>query len=211
LGHNDYRQRDREEDEMTNPTRALGDEARKREEAWIREQERENLQKARRAEQRQAWRARLAQVVGVSDGRFLDDLEEHGFAPETIPLLFVSPLFMVSWSDGEVTKQEREAILEIARQRGLDPKSPAWARLEGWLAARPGPNFFEYAFGMLKRMLDANPEAKPNMAKEIVAACVRVADASGGFFGHGDRISAEEKTVLERIAADLGTPLPLPG
>ena len=193
---------------MKNPTRALGDEARKKEEAWIREQEREKLEKARQADQRKAWRARLAQVVGVSDEKFLDDLEEHGFAPETIPLLFVSPLFMVSWSDGEVTRQEREAILEIAQQRGLDPKSPAWARLDGWLAARPGPTFFEYAFSMLKRMLDANPEAKPEIAKGIVAACVRVADASGGFFGRGNRISAEEQTVLERIAADLGAPLP---
>lgn len=195
---------------MTDPTRALGDEARKREDAWIRQQEREKLEKARQADQRQAWRARLAQVVGVSDEKFLDDLEEHGFAPETIPLLFVSPLFLVSWSDGEVTKQESDAILEIARHRGLDPKSPAWARLEGWLAARPGPNFFEYAFTLLKRVLDANPEAKPKMAQEIVEAAVRVADASGGFFGYGNRISTEEQTVLERIAADLGTPLPLP-
>lgn len=195
---------------MTDPTRALGDEARKREEVWIREREREVMEKARQAEHRRAWRARFAEAVGVNDERFLDDLEEHGFAPETVPLLFISPLLLVSWSDGDVSREEREAILEVARQRGLDPKSPAWARLEGWLAARPGPSFFEYAFTALKRMLDAKPEARPKMAREIVEAAVRVADASGGFFGHGNRISAEERSVLERIAADLGTPLPQP-
>jgi len=195
---------------MTDRTRALGDEAKKRENAWIRQQERELLEKARQEEQRHAWRARLAQVVGDSDERFLDDLEEHGFAPETIPLLFTSPLFLVSWSDGEVSRQEREAILDIARRRGLDPKSPAWARLEGWLAARPGPSFFEHAFTLLKRMLDANPEAKPKVAQEIMDAAVLVADASGGFFGYGNRISGDERTVLERIAAELGASLPAP-
>ena len=195
---------------MADPTRALGDEARKKEDAWFRQQERELLEKARQEEQRHAWRARLAQVVGDSDERFLDDLEEHGFAPETIPLLFTSPLFLVSWSDGEVSRQEREAILDIARRRGLDPKSPAWARLEGWLAARPGPSFFEHAFTLLKRMLDANPEAKPKVAQEIMDAAVLVADASGGFFGYGNRISGDERTVLERIAAELGASLPAP-
>ena len=195
---------------MTDRTRALGEEAKKRENAWIRQRERELLEKARQEEQRHAWRARLAQVVGDSDERFLDDLEEHGFAPETIPLLFTSPLFLVSWSDGEVSRQEREAILDIARRRGLDPKSPAWARLEGWLAARPGPSFFEHAFTLLKRMLDANPEAKPKVAQEIMDAAVLVADASGGFFGYGNRISGDERTVLERIAAELGASLPAP-
>jgi len=195
---------------MADRTRALGDEAKKKEDAWIRQRERELLEKARQEEQRHAWRARLAQVVGDSDERFLDDLEEHGFAPETIPLLFTSPLFLVSWSDGEVSRQEREAILDIARRRGLDPKSPAWARLEGWLAARPGPSFFEHAFTLLKRMLDANPEAKPKVAQEIMDAAVLVADASGGFFGYGNRISGDERTVLERIAAELGASLPAP-
>jgi len=192
---------------MPDPTRALGDEAKKKEDAWIRQRDRELLEKARQEEQRRAWRARLAQIVGVADEGFLDDLEEHGFAPETVPLLFVGPLFMVSWSDGEVTEPERQAILEVARRRGLDPKSPAWGRLEGWLAARPGPSFFEHAFALLKRMLDANPEAKPKVAQEIVDAAVLVADASGGFFGYGNRISGEERSVLERVAAELGATL----
>lgn len=195
---------------MVDPTRALGDEAKKREDTWIRAREREQLETARQAEQRHAWRARLAQVVGVADDRFLDDLEEHGFAPETVPLLFVGPLFLVSWSDGEVTNPEREAILEIARRRGLEPKSPAWGRLEGWLAARPGPSFFEHAFALLKRMLDANPDARPKLAQEIVDAAVLVAEASGGFFGYGNRISGEERSVLERIATELGATLPAP-
>jgi hypothetical protein len=195
---------------MPDPTRALGDEARKKEAAWIRQQERELLEKARQEEQRRAWRARLAQVVGVSDEKFLDDLEEHGFAPETIPLLFTGPLFLVAWSDGEVTRQEREAILDLARRRGLDPQSPAWARLEGWLAARPGPSFFEHAFVLLKRMLEANVEARPKVAQEIVDAAALVADASGGFFGYGNRVSGEERTILERIAAELGATLKPP-
>jgi len=193
---------------MPKPPRPIREEATKREDAWIREQERDRLEKARQEEQRRAWRARLAQVVGVSDEKFLDDLEEHGFAPETVPLLFTSPLFLVSWSDGEVSQEEREAILDAARRRGLDPKTPAWARLEGWLAARPGPSFFEFAFTLLKRMLDSNPEAKPQMAKGILEEAVRVAAASGGFFGVGSRISGKERTVLERIAADLGEALP---
>lgn len=196
---------------MTDHARALGDEARKKEEAWIRARDRQLLEKARKDDQRRAWRARLAQTVGVADEAYLDDLEEHGFAPETVPLLFVAPLFMVAWSDGEVSEKEREKILEVARERGLDPKSPAWARLEGWLAARPGPSFFEYAFKLLRRMLDANPEARARIAHEIMHRAVEVAEASGGFFGIGHKVSSEETTVLDQIAQDLGVPFPRPG
>jgi hypothetical protein len=199
------------EDEMADPTRALGDEAKKKEDAWIRQKEREQLEAARKAEQRRAWRARLAQVVGVQDPEFLDDLEEHGFAPETIPLLFAGPLFLVAWSDGEVTNPEREAILEVARRRGLDPQSPAWGRLQGWLAARPGPKFFEHSVTLLKRVLDANPEARPKLAQEIVDAAVGIADASGGFFGFGNRISDDERTALDWIASELGATVRPPG
>jgi len=197
--------------EMTDRTRALGDEARKKEEAWFRARERQLLEKARREDQRRAWRARLAEVVRVSDEAYLDDLEEHGFAPETVPLLFTAPLFMVAWSDGEVSEKERIKILEVARERGLDPNSPAWARLEGWLAARPGPGFFEHAFKLLLRMLEANPEAKERIAQGIVERLVEVAEASGGFFGIGDRLSSEEKTVLEQIAEALDVPHPRKG
>ena len=192
---------------MADYTRALGDEAKKKENAWAHERERALLEKARQVEQRKAWRARLAEVAGVSDEAFLDDLEEHGFAPETVLLLFTVPLFLVAWSDGEVTVKEREAILEASRRHGLEPGSPAWERLEGWLAARPGPTFFEHSLVLLKRMLEANPEARPKLAKEIVEAAVFVAGASGGFFGIGNRVSGGERTVLERIADDLDTPL----
>ena len=192
---------------MADYTRALGDEAKKKEDAWARERERALREKARHAEQRKAWRARLAQVVGVSDEAFLDDLEEHGFSPETVLLLFTVPLFLVAWNDGEVTSKEREAILEASRRHGLEPGSPAWERLEGWLAARPGPSFFEHSLSLLKRMLDANPEARPKLAREILEASVLVAGASGGFFGYGNRISGEERTVLERIAEELGAVL----
>jgi len=37
-----------------------------------------------------------------------------------------------------------------------------------------------------------------------------VADASGGFFGYGNRISGEERSVLERVAAELGATLKPP-
>jgi uncharacterized tellurite resistance protein B-like protein len=189
---------------MAHKRQALGDEARRKEEAWIRARERELLEKARKEEERKAWRARLAASVGLADPAYSDDLEEHGFTPETVPLLFVAPLFMVAWSDGEVSEKERAKILEVALERGLDPKSPAWARLEGWIAARPGPGFFEHAFRLLLRMLDASPEAKPSRAKSIVARCLEIAEASGGFLGLGSKVSPEEKTVLERIADDLG-------
>lgn len=180
------------------------EEAKRKEDAWFAQRERDLLEKARQEEQHRAWRARLAQVVGVADEAYLSDLEVHGFAPETVPLLFVCPLFQVAWSDGEVSEKERATILAAAARRGLDPKSPAWARLEGWLAARPGPTFFDHAFGLLVRMLDANPAAKGAIGREILAGAVEVAKASGGFFGIGDRVSAEERTVLEKIAHGLG-------
>jgi len=144
---------------MADPTRALGDEARKKEDAWFRQQERELLEKARQEEQRRAWRARLAQIVGVSDEKFLDDLEEHGFAPETVPLLFVGPLFLVSWSDGEVTTPEREAILEIhVARRCRDPERFALDEVVKLTDGFSGAEIEQAVISGLYRAFDAERE-----------------------------------------------------
>ena len=58
----------------------------------------------------------------VEDVEILDALQELGYSRDTIFLLFLVPVIHVGWIDGQVTEQEREAILEIARQREVSVK-----------------------------------------------------------------------------------------
>jgi tellurite resistance protein len=53
---------------------------------------------------------------------------------------------------------------------------------------------------LLRELLASRGE----QATDVVDLCVKVADASGGLLGLGNRISPEEKTLLKQIADTLG-------
>lgn len=147
--------------------------------------------------------ARIAQeqlgaATGVSDQDLLQRMSELGFGPETVALLPVIPLLYVAWSNGEVTPEERAALLDVARRRGVAEGSEADARLAGYLRVRPDRRFFDTTLEMIRQMV----AGQPDRAHDLMSLAHRIAEVSGGVLGIG-KISADEKKALDRLAQML--------
>jgi beta-phosphoglucomutase-like phosphatase (HAD superfamily) len=173
------------------------------EEDYFRKKDRELIEKMREAASAQQARSALGAATGLSDPALLQDLQELGFTPDTVVLLPLVPIVQMAWAEGGVTGEERKMIVELARARGVAAGSTADRQLTGWLDRRPAPDVFTRATRLIGAML-ANPsEARTDLtADELIKYCENIAAASGGIFGIG-RVSAEERSMLARIAEEL--------
>lgn len=170
---------------------------------YFQRREREIIEQMRARASRQAEREGLAEQVGVADEEVLAGLQDLGYTRETVTLLHLVPLLHVAWIDGSVTPAERDSILEIARLRGVAEGSPAHRQLVGWLDARPAEGFLEDTLRLIGDLLAALPEAERQKSRsDLVAYSTAIARASGGILGL-NKISAEEQSLIERIAGEL--------
>ena len=172
------------------------------EDEYFYRKEQELIAKLRQMGEDDAHRKGLAEAVGLENEQILEVLREMGFDRETVVLLFLVPMLQVAWSDGHLSEQERALILEVARSRGVVEGKPAYSKLQGWLAAKPPAETFERALRVIRDLVAfQKPEGRQVLGHELVDACERVAAASGGLLGLGSKVSAEEKSVLKRVAA----------
>jgi len=119
------------------------------EERWARKQDSLLIEEAQRAtreqkaqeEAREEARKALRTETGLADPE-LEELESLGFTPDTVSLLPLVPVIQVAWADGGVTSAEREALLDLARKRGIEAGSRADTKLEEWLSHRPEEKVF---------------------------------------------------------------------
>lgn len=124
-------------------------------------------------------------------------LEALGFAGGKLQVFDLMPLIHVAWADGSVSRQERTAILDLVRERGIAPGSDGYLLVETLLEARPSEQFLSQSLAILKEVIG---EAR---AENIVELCLQVANASGGFMNIGN-VSADERRQIEAIASKLG-------
>ena len=66
------------------------------------------------------------------------------------------------------------------------------------LAERPADLFFERTNRVIGELVQADPDSW--VKKTVPELCKEVADASGGFFGLGNRISKEEQSLIDELA-----------
>ncbi len=178
---------------------------RAREDEYFRRKDRELIEKMQRATAENQARQELEAASGLHDPELLQELEALGFTPDTVSLLPLVPIVQVAWAEGGVTDAERTLILTFARQRGVDPGSPADAQLGEWLATRPSDDVFGRATRLIRAMLD-NPSADRPVLKveDLMRHCEEIAAASGGVLGFR-KISSEERALLGQIEAALKT------
>jgi tellurite resistance protein len=142
-------------------------------------------------------RAQLAQVSGIHDEAVLDHLIELGIDPETLAAMAVVPLVAVAWADGTVQPQEREVILNAAKNSGIQPQDGRYPMLERWLVEHPGKEMVEawklYIEGLCKKL---SPPEIEELKHDLLDLARNVAQAAGGFLGLGNKISASEQDVL---------------
>jgi hypothetical protein len=149
----------------------------------------------------------LAVKLQIDDPGLLRRIIALGVTLDTGAAFLLAPLVQVAWAEGTVTDRERETVLRIADERGVETTSPAYIQLVEWLRARPADELFDTAVEAIKAGLSAlPPEERADRARRIVEACRQVAAASGGLsrlLGLGTGVSSEEESILDAIAANL--------
>jgi hypothetical protein len=140
--------------------------------------------------------------VGIAD-----DLAEKGFAHlqtglEVVAAMALLPMVEVAWCDGAVTPEERAAVLRGAAEVGIEVDSPLYEFLKNWLEERPPAAAMQAWRDYVKAFVALVEPATAAKTKEnIVGRAERVARASGGFLGIGDKISSVEQACLDSLAA----------
>lgn len=173
------------------------------EEEYFRKKNRELIEKMRIQADRDDARRGMVSATGLNDPEMLQQLENLGFTADTVALLPLVPVVQMAWVDGNVTDAERNAILKIARTRGIAEASAAFRQLTAWLANRPSPGVFESATRLIRAMIDAPvQDAQKISPDDLVAYCETIASASGGLLGI-NKISSEERALLASLAGDL--------
>ncbi len=185
-----------ESDSFAKRERALEDEFFHRVDEKLREE-------LRRSMERDHSREALAAATGFSDTELLDELVDSGITATTLVALALVPAVMVAWSDSDMAKQQREAILEIADKRGIEEDGLAHQILDGWLEKRPNRSLLEtwkhYAQAVRESLTE---DAWKKLTDEVMEQSQQVAQASGGIFGFG-KVSATEKNMIEKIREAL--------
>lgn len=150
---------------------------------------------------RQEKRQTMRLVLELENDEILDRIMELELEPETFIAFGLVPLVEVAWADGQIQKDEREAILKAAMERGVDAESPTCRLLESWLTTQPAPELLETWKGYIEGLSESLSAASLDELKQRVMGRARaVAAAAGGFLGMAT-ISKEEQAKLDELEA----------
>jgi len=168
--------------------------------AFFHARDQELLNEFRRRLEKKDRRAQLAAVSGVQDEAVLDRLVELEISPEALAAIHVVPLVQVAWADGSVKSEEREAIVQAARDAGIEPKDGHYPLLEHWLNERPDRQMLEawehYVQGLCKQL---TPEEVAKLKSDTLTLAHKVAEAAGGLLGLGSKISKAERALIDEL------------
>ena len=177
------------------------------EEEYFRRHEAKLLEKLRERGRLEEIAEALAVKLQIDQPELLRRIMALGVTLDTGAAFLLAPLVQIAWAEGKVSDRERETVLRIAGERGVEKTSPAYAQLVQWLRARPADELFDTAVEAIKAGLSVlPPEERAERVKRITEACREVAGASGGLsrlLGLGTGVSGEEESLLDRITATL--------
>jgi tellurite resistance protein len=163
----------------------------------------ELIAKMRAKRAREAALGELATSLGVADPELLQHILDQGVDATTLQALSVVPLVLTAWANGDVTDDERAAVLRAAAESGVTEESGARHLLDAWLDEVPGEDleatWCEYVHSVLEKL---EPGKATEVSERVLRRCRDVAKASGGFLGIGE-ISRKEHAVLDRVAEAL--------
>jgi tellurite resistance protein len=112
----------------------------------------------------------------------------------------VVPLVQVAWADGSVRPEERAAIIQAARDAGIESKGGHYPLLEHWLDERPSRQMLEawehYVQGLCKQL---TPEEVAKLKSDTLKLAYKVAEAAGGLLGLGSKISKAERALIDEL------------
>jgi hypothetical protein len=179
------------------------------EEEYFRKHEAKLIEKLRERAKVDQIAEALAVKLRIDNPTLLRRIMALGVTLDTGAAFLLAPLVQVAWAEGSVTDREREKVLRLATERGVDTSSPAYTQLQEWLRTRPEDAIFDTAIEAIKTGLSVlTPAERADRVKQIVDACREVASASGGLgrlLGLGTGVSSEEESILDAMMAKLRT------
>lgn len=164
----------------------------------MRKREKQREQAERRAAEEKR-RREIAGSLGTDDEALVERIHALGVDGAAAEVLHLLPLVHVAWADGAVSEKERMAIMQAVQARGIEPGSPPADFMASLLEKRPSDTLMNEILSIVRDVLEAkglNPDS-------VLSACGDVAEASGGLFGFGVKVSHEEREAIERIGATL--------
>lgn len=176
--------------------------------AYFRQHDARLVERLRQGAKLEEVASALAEKLHVDNPDLLQKARLVGVTGDTAPALLLAPLVQVAWADGAVSESERDTVLRIADDRGIDIGSPAYNQMADWLRVRPSDAVFDTAVEVIKYGLEVlPPEEKNERIERIVHACHEVAEASGGgllkALGLGSGVSDREASMLDTITSTL--------
>jgi len=182
------------------------DRVRGEEAAYFRQQDAQLIAKLRQKAQLSEIAHALAEKLQADEPALLERIQKLGVTLDTGSAFILAPLVEVAWIDGDVSHAERDAILHIAKQHGVEPGSADYHQLLDWLAHRPSDEVFRTALEAIRIGLSVLP---PNESEQRIAAmikaCEDVARAAGWIdqLFHLDYFSSSESAVIAAIRRHL--------
>jgi hypothetical protein len=195
------------------PDRIFGDREKAMEEAFFRQEDAKLLKKLRDRAHLDEIALALGEKLQVDNPELLERVRATGVSLDTAAAMFLAPLVQVAWAGGSVTKAERHTVLRLAKGRGIDPLSPAYAQLEEWLRERPADALFDTSVEVINYGFSSLlTNEKEERIKLLIDACHEVAEASGSSLGFVlglknviglSGVDGREAEALELIARKL--------
>ncbi|MHB8901111.1 MAG: tellurite resistance TerB family protein [Thermoguttaceae bacterium] len=172
------------------------------EEKFFRQKDQELIRAMREKTATMERKKALAEASGIEHDELLSQLDQLQISAETVAALSLVPLVAVAWADGKLDDKERAAVLAAAEQTGLKNDHPGYRLLESWLQEKPEKGLANVWYDYVSVLCDnLSPEARQQLAQELIGRTRAVAEATGGILGLGRKISASEQAVLDKLAA----------
>lgn len=189
---------------MSSKGEFLGDRKQALEDAFFKKEEAKKLEAMREKLKDKTLREDLQKASGMTEEGVLEKLVELGLTGDTVVALSLCPLIHVAWADGEIQDNEREAILQAARGKGIEEGDPAFELLSDWLGTKEPDALWGAWLSYVTALKDEmNDEQYALLRTQIVNFATAVAQAAGGFLGIKS-VSHTEQTAIDEISAAFG-------
>jgi len=146
-------------------------------------------------------RKALTECTGINDADLLNRLLAANIDATTIACFALVPLVVVAWADGDVAEAERAAILSASESSGLSRETGSLQLLENWLQSEPGEELLstwkDYVAALKTTLTN---EDYAHLKTKVLTRAKQVAETAGGFLGLGNKVSTEERAVLDELA-----------
>lgn len=170
------------------------------EEDYFNKLEREKIEKFRAKELIQKESDKIRSISGITNDKLIHKMMEMGITSEIWSLMSLVPLVEVAWASGTVETAEREILLQVARENGLQQDTAAYDMLSQWVREKPDHRWLSTWKEYIQEMVSSiNGDEVGRLKSALLSTARKIAQADGGFLGLGSKIADNEKQVLRDL------------